>query len=224
MSEALTWVRAPYPVPFAAQVASPDLAETIFSGQMRAEDDPNWAASGAETPQEYAYWTERACGVACVKMCVEALGGPQRPLVDWAKAGVAAGGYLTELRADGSQNERGWLHSGLAGLIAAAGFYAQPRPADLNEFPALLAAGRLLIASVSYQIGTALPVTKRGGHLTVISAAGLRGEILAALEVYNPSGRGKALREAAVIPVDRFAAGYAGRIIVVGPQERAQSL
>lgn len=217
MPAELEILRVPWDVPFAGQVASPDLAAAIFTGQMRAEDDPAWAVSGAETPAEYAYWTERACGVACVKMCVEALGGPQRPLVAWARAGVSAGGYLSELRPDGSRNERGWLHSALAGLIAGAGYSAAPRAAELAEFPGLLRANTLLIASVSYQIGANLPVTKRGGHLVVVSGAHLRASQLEALIVYNPSGRTQTLREAAVVPAERFAAGYSGRIITVSP-------
>ncbi|MBV5330914.1 hypothetical protein JZU69_00485 [bacterium] len=77
-------IRLPYPVPYYAQIASPELAESIFVQGMDPIHDPRWAESGAETPQEYAYWVERACGVACLKMCVEAVGGPTRPLVEWA--------------------------------------------------------------------------------------------------------------------------------------------
>jgi hypothetical protein len=80
-------VRLPYPVPYYAQVASLELAEAIFNQGMDPAQDPRWAESGADTPQEYAYWVERACGVACLKMCVEALGGPVRSLVDWGRWG-----------------------------------------------------------------------------------------------------------------------------------------
>lgn len=206
-------------MPYAAQIASPELAQEIFSGSLPAGQDPRWIESGAETREEYAYWTERACGVACVKMVVEAFGGPARPLVGWARAGVALGGYLTDKRPDGSSAERGWLHSSLAELIIRAGFYAEPRPASLEELPNLLGQGWLLIASVSYQIGTSLPVTKRGGHLVVVSGVELSGGQLEALIINNPSGRTQDLRVNARIPTVRFAAAYTGRVIVAAPAQ-----
>ncbi len=67
-------ITLPYPVPYYAQVSSVELAEAILTERMPAELDPRWAETGAATPEIYAYWTQRACGVACVKMCVEALG------------------------------------------------------------------------------------------------------------------------------------------------------
>ena len=209
-------VRVAYPVPYYAQVASPDLASAIFRQGLAPALDPRWTESGAETVEEYVYWTDRACGVACVKMCVEALGGPVRPLLVWARAGVKIGGYLTDLRPDGSPYERGWLHSALAELMRGESLAAQPRPAAVEEFPALLASGSLLIASVSYEIGLPGPVTKRGGHLVVVSGAELQDGRLATLILHNPSGRTAKMRAYARIPVERFESGYTGRVIVVG--------
>lgn len=217
MTAGVEIIRAAYPVPYYAQVASPELAGAIFGQGLDPALDPRWAESGAVSVEEYVYWTDRACGVACVKMCVEALGGPVRPLLEWARAGVKIGGYLTDLRQGGSPYERGWLHSALAELIRGEGVAAQPRPAALEEFPALLAAGSLMIASVSYEIGLPGPVTKRGGHLVVVSGAELQDGRLAALIVHNPSGRTAEMRAYARIPVECFESGYTGRVIVVGP-------
>src|SRR5512138_753865 len=98
-------IRLPYSVPYYAQIASPELAESIFVQGMDPAKDPRWAESGAESPEEYAYWVERACGVACLKMCVEAAGGPVRSLVDWARLGLERGGYLVRPDADGNPQE-----------------------------------------------------------------------------------------------------------------------
>ena len=213
---ALETISVPWAIPYAAQIASPELAQAIFGGQLDAQADPRWAESGADSPAEYAYWSKRACGAACVKMCVEALGGPVIPLVGWARAGAAAGGYLTEPRPDGTQAERGWLHSALAGLLQVRGLFAHPQPARLEEFPALIREPRLLIASVSAQIGTELPITRRGGHLVVVSGVQVRGGKVELVEVYNPSGRTPALQAAAPISAERFSQAYTGRVIAVG--------
>lgn len=210
-------IQLPYPVPYCPQVVSVDLAEAILTETLPAEFDPGWAETGAETPQEYAYWTQRACGVACVKMCVEALGGPPRSLVAWARAGVQMGGYLIGTDENGQQREIGWRHAALAELIesAGAGFHARPLPAALDDFAGLLRQGKMLVASVSYEIGTTGPVTRKGGHLVVVTGVDADAGQVQAVYVNNPSGRHPDLRTGARIPAERFASGYTGRIIAV---------
>lgn len=215
---ALETISVPWDIPYTAQVASPGLVQAIFEGGLDAQADPRWLESGADNPPEYAYWAPRACGVACVKMCVEALGGEQIPLVHWARAGVASGGYLTELRPDGTRAERGWLHSALAGLVQSQGLYAHPCSARLEEFPVLIRRPYLLIASVSFQIGTEMPITRRGGHLVVVSGVQVRAGQVESVIVYNPSGRTTALQEAALISAERFSQAYTGRVIWVGKE------
>ena len=214
---------APFRVPYSAQIASPELAARIFVEGLDPALDPRWVESGASTPEEYAYWTSRACGVACVKMCVEALGGPARPLIEWARRGEERGGYLRGLPSKGSQAELGWLHSSLAEMIRTEGFFAEPRRLEIGEFPGLIAEGMLLIASVSYEIGMPGPITRKGGHLVVVFGVVVEDQRLASLILNNPSGRTTELQAGARIQVERFAAGYTRRVIVVGLGDRIES-
>ncbi len=207
-------------IPYASQFASPELIEALAEKKLDPRLDPRWAESGADTAEEYAYWCTRACGVACVKMIVEALGGPEQSLVAWAQAGAAAGGYLSELRPDGSSAERGWLHSALADLIRAQGFWAEPRAATLADFPDYLRQGVLLIASASYEIGSSRPVTRKGGHLVVVYGIELEQDAVSMVILNNPSGRTEALRGGARIPAGRFAEAFSGRVILAGKAPR----
>jgi hypothetical protein len=209
-------IRLPYAIPYYAQIASPELAEAIFVQGLDPTLDPRWAESGAETPQEYAFWVERACGVACLKMCVEALGGPVYSLVDWARAGMKRGGYLIHHDERGSPHEVGWIHSALADLAREVGLTAEAKPASLNEIVDHLQLGCLVIASVSYEAGDdRLPITKKGGHLMVVAGAECEANAVLALYVYNPSGRRADLQVRARLPIDRFVPAYSGRIIVI---------
>lgn len=208
-------ITLPYPVPYAAQIASPELADDIFMHRLPPEQDPRWAETGARSPAEYAHWVERGCGVACVKMSVEALGGPVRPLLDWAREGVALGGYLIEQRENGESVERGWVHAALARLCQSAGLQAEARAAAVEEIPEHLRAGRLVIASTSYEIGTHGPVTKRGGHLVVITGAEVEGGRPVTFSIHNPSGHFAHLQAGGQVPAERFAQGYTGRVILV---------
>jgi hypothetical protein len=218
MSEPLfETIRLPYPVPYYAQVASPELAESIFVHGMDPVGDPRWAESGAETPQEYAYWVERACGVACLKMCVEAAGGPRRSLVDWAHLGLERGGYLIRQDADGNTHEVGWVHGVLAEMAQESGLTAAFHPASVEEIPTYLRQGRMVIASVSYEAGDdRLPITMQGGHLMVVLGAECVGGQPRAFYVNNPSGRRAELQAGARLTRERFAAAYSGRVIVLG--------
>ena len=112
----LNKISLPYSVPYYSQVATPELAFQIFSHEMSPLDDPNWKETGTQMQEEYAYWVERSCGIACVKMCVEALGGPRLSMMEWIRRGLAIGGYLEKVE-NGTRVELGWIHRALADLI-----------------------------------------------------------------------------------------------------------
>ncbi|HEY3310043.1 MAG TPA: C39 family peptidase [Anaerolineales bacterium] len=207
----------PYTVPYYAQVASPGLAEAIFVHGLDPQDDPLWAESGADTPQEYAYWVERACGVACLKMCVEAAGGPVRSLVEWARLGFARGGYLIRKNDDGSLHEVGWVHAALAEMARETGLAAEILSAGPDEILFHLRQGHMVIASVSYEAGDNIPITRQGGHLMVVTGAECVAGHLSAFYVNNPSGRRVELQAGARLDLERFSQAYSGRIIVLSP-------
>jgi hypothetical protein len=214
----LNKISLPYSVPYYSQVATPELAFQIFSHEMSPLDDPNWKETGAEMQEEYAYWVERSCGIACVKMCVEALGGPSLSIMEWIRRGLAIGGYLKKVE-NGTRVELGWIHQSLADLIEAEGFRAYPASATLDEIYAHLQHQRLVIASVSYQLGTYEAISRKGGHLVVVKGAWYSPDKPAnphVLVVHNPSGRYRELQIDACIPVERFRAAYSGRVVVVG--------
>ena len=209
-------VHLPYRVPYYAQIASPELAEDIFTRGMDPALDPRWAESGAGTPEEYAYWVERACGVACLKMCVEALGGPVSSLLDWARSGVEQGGYLVRTDENGDAHEIGWIHSALANMAREVGLAAQARAASLEEILDYLLQGTAVIASVSYEAGDdRLPITRQGGHMMVVVGAEYEENRPLAFLVNNPSGRRAELQAGARLAVERFAPAYSGRVILL---------
>jgi hypothetical protein len=150
-------------------------------------------------------------------MCVEAVGGPKRSLVDWARLGLERGGYLIHQNEDGSTREIGWVHSVLAEMAQESGLTAGCRSAGIEEILAELRQAHMVIASVSYQAGDdRLPITKQGGHLMVVIGAECLDGRPRAFYVNNPSGRRKELQAGARLSLDRFAAAYSGRVIVLG--------
>jgi hypothetical protein len=202
-------------VPYYAQIASPELAGKIFSGEKPAEADPRWAETGAKSPAEYAYWVERACGIVCVKMCIEALGGKKESLMSWIKKGLENKGYLVKKDENGLDVEYGWIHAVLAQIITSEGFSAKASEAELQDLISYLKDGALLIASVTYQLGTDELITRNNGHLVVVHGFCEENGVVTGVFLHNPSGREKSLQENAFIPLERFLKGFSGRIIIV---------
>jgi hypothetical protein len=156
MNENIEPIRLSYPVPYYCQIASPELVDTFFTDGVDPALDPRWAETGASTPQEYAYWVERACGIVCVKMCVEAFNGRVLNQMEWIKKGIAVDGYLISKKQNGEVEEVGWVHSKLALLIQNEGFSAKTAKASPAEISDQIIRGNPVIASVSYELSTLL--------------------------------------------------------------------
>ncbi|GAB4475734.1 MAG: C39 family peptidase [Anaerolineae bacterium] len=211
----------PYDVPYVCQFASPDLVRELIGGQLPLEHDPRWPEYGADSPAEYAHWSLRACGVVCLKMAADALSGePPRPVMAWVREGLALDGYLTELRPDRPDRpvEKGWKHAALVDLARAHGLQAEAAAdLDLAAITGHLAAGRLVITSVSSELGEPGPITRRSGHLVVVIGVHLAADRqVSALIIHNPSGRTLELQAGAVIPAGRFLQAFSGRGIIIG--------
>ena len=204
-------IRVSYPVPYTCQFTSPELVADFLFGGRPLETDPHWADYGASTPDDYAHWAMRSCGVVCVKMVVEGLGGPVQSVMDWIEAGLALDGYLTGQRAE-RPVEIGWKHSALAELARAHGCRAELLSGlNVGDLAALVRSDRCLLASVSSEIGEGvdLPITRRNGHIVVVHGYEQAGDDdLTHLFVHNPSGRSPASRRDARLPVARFAEAF----------------
>lgn len=216
-------IQMPNPIPYYAQVASPQLANAIFEEGLDPRSDPCWQQWGCASKDEYAYWVDRACGIACIKMVVEGFGGPQRPMMEWIQDALERDGYMVKADANGNLVERGWLHRVLAELINAAGFQAFSQPASIEDIAGYLDNGQVIIASVSYELGKDASITHKGGHLVVVIGVDItdEGEV-DNIYIHNPSGRLEQYQANARIEADRFSQAYSGRVILVGISRRSQ--
>jgi hypothetical protein len=156
-------------------------------------------------------------------MAVDGITGqPSGPVMDWVRAGLALSGYLTELRSDRHDKpvEKGWKHLALAQLAIERGCWAElAADLTLDTLPQIIQAGRVLIASVSAELGEDGPLTRRSGHLVVVWGVRLDGYDVTHVIIHNPSGRVAALQAGAFIPAERFTQGFSGRGIIIGPRD-----
>ena len=220
-----TWLRPLPQVPYTPQIADAQhMAEYLDEGRSLASD-PCWQQSGAPTLESYVYWADRACGIACIKSIIEAFGGEARTLHAWIEQAQALGAYMIETDADGVPHEIGWKHAGLAQLCQEQGLAARTLAADAALIVRALSSGCLVIASVSYELGSAdRPITRKNGHLVVITGALMRENEPTHFTIHNPSGRGKSMQVHANIPLPRFEQAYSGRVIVIARQPETLTL
>lgn len=191
--------------PYFGQWESPALIGAIISGAYRAEDDPAWAASGAESPEDYARWAEHLCGVACLRMALAVRGITPPRARDLARLLTGYGAYVEQ--ADGFI--RGLIYApAITWLGEAHGLHAEiilDRAAE--DIPPLLADGGLFIASVHPAIRRpAEPAPGKGGHLVLVF-----GAKDGALRLHNPSGHDAASQADARVALADFARFFAGR-------------
>ncbi|GAB2807354.1 C39 family peptidase [Lentzea nigeriaca] len=197
-------------VPYRAQWESPDLIADILAGALPAADDPLWARSGADSAQEYEFWSWRACGMACLKMALAYWGLEEPPLVQLAEEASSHGAYERH-----ETGVRGLIYAPFVSYVEQRfGLSARSCP-DLppDALAAEISAGGLVLASV--HAGIRRPDTTpphRGGHLVlVIGCTGTE------VVFHNPSGDRTGNQAFATVSREEFERFYAGRGIVLGP-------
>ncbi|MFI5586104.1 hypothetical protein ACIA5G_13780 [Amycolatopsis sp. NPDC051758] len=193
--------------PYFSQWESPDLVGAIIRGEVRAEDDPRWRESGAESRAEYAFWSWRACGMACLRTVLAARRGTSATTMGLGKEVLAAGGH--RWRPDGLD---GLIYAPFAGYLRERWDIAAEVRADLriDEVCDLVSRGDWVMASVNPKIRRpADHPERRGGHLVLVH--GLAGDELV---LHNPSGDGEESQAGARVGKKDFARFYADRGVV----------
>lgn len=160
-------------------------------------DVARWQTDGFATAQESAWWSDRACGVACMRMM----------LLGWFGQASTPAELLHQARADGAYlRDRGWSHAGLARLGARHGL-----PAEAVTLPEDEIVGHLERAPVIVSVKIKFPVGQgRGGHLVVLTGAG-SGPSGAVFGFNDPSSWGQ---RHCWVPRRRFCAAYSGRALL----------
>ncbi|MEV5730318.1 MULTISPECIES: C39 family peptidase [Streptomyces] len=196
-------------VPYYSQWESRDLVPDFITGRLDAADDPLWQKSGADSPQEYAFWAPRMCGVACLRMALDFWRHPVPSSVPLVRELCEAGAYLRD-----GDTVKGLIYQPFAEHVSARwGLEAQSVPElPATRIPEIIASGRLVLLSVHKTVRTPdVDPPSRGGHLVLAVGANEESVML-----HNPSGLPGASQEFASVPWPRLDRFYAGRGVILG--------
>jgi Peptidase_C39 like family len=158
-----------------------------------------WDQHGGPQLGDRAEWSDRACGMAALRMILLAYLGTAPTLTELVQAGVS----------QGALTDRGWLHASIAGMAASYGIPAKAEPAPADELPGLLDDAPIIV-SVTEQFPQD---GRKGGHLVV--ARGYTGDTPDPdVLIRDPSRWGQ---EHDRVPLSRLRASYSGRCILFAP-------
>lgn len=162
-------------------------------------DPREWRASGGTDLGPVAEWSDRACGMAALRMVLTACHQPAPSLTELVTTGVVRGAY----------SGRGWLHADLADLATGLGVPAQAEPVPVGDLP-----GRLDEAPLIASVTSEFPADgRRGGHLVVLRGYEL-GHADPLILFRDPSGWGQ---DHDRVRLSRLAESYSGRCITFKP-------
>lgn len=162
-------------------------------------DPDNWQSDGFRSMADSLAWSNRSCGIACVRMAIAYFHHEAPSMAALLGHGLRMNGY----------GKRGWVHQSLAELLELHGLSARPSSIgkDVREMVGSLTAGNPLIASVTDQF----PCDGReGGHLVVVTGIHFRDDEPVIIYFNDPSAWGQ---EHCQVQVRQFLCSFSGRII-----------
>lgn len=161
-------------------------------------DRTRWRENGFESPEDSDLWSDRACGVACVGMILEYATGQPRSVVELLHEGRERGAYC----------DRGWLHAGLAQLLARHGIAATAGElGTVDDLAPIVRASALVIASITLHFPTD---GSQGGHLVLVTGVTCQDDRVISVHFNDPSRWGAHNN---VVPAERFASSFTGRVV-----------
>lgn len=166
-------------------------------------DPAEWDLEGGWALGDRMEWSNRACGMAALRMVLLAYGREAPTVTELLKLGVK----------HEALREKGWLHAGIADLATGFGVPSRAEPVAAADLTA-----RLDHAPVIVSITEQFPNDgRKGGHLVI--ARGYTDGTDPDILIRDPSAWGQSHDR---VPLSRLAASYTGRAITFAPLTRGR--
>ncbi len=219
------------PIPsYIAQFASRELVSDILDKKISSDDDPNWKSFGFKSIEDYSFWTQRLCGLICIKMIINTINSnSDETIAKLTEKAVNLGGYKVydEL---GNFIDKGWYYAPLIELVKDYGFNGDVC-SSLSEKDLCINVLENTFSIASVHPGVIrfdmekCPFNKKGGHLVLVIGFRWSGKECLGFIIHNPSGRKNSTQENAFIPIKQFRSAFASRgLTIKGNQENEKNM
>jgi len=199
------------PLPsYQCQYASRDKV-SFYISQTGKLNDPLYKSFGFDTESDYDFWSHRLCGIACLKMVLDAY-NIQTSMALLTKEAIDLKGYI--LYEDNVFVDKGWYYQPLIEVMNKYGFTGDIfQTNDLNMLKYYLDNNHYIIASVHPQV-IRLEIEEsieKGGHLVLLVGYRSNDDVLEGFYINNPSGIDINKQEGVFIPINTFIKAFAGK-------------
>lgn len=207
------------PIPqYISQFASRELVSDILDKKISPTEDPKWKEFGFKNIEEYEFWTQRLCGIICIKMIINTYSKSSETIAELTKKAINIGGYKV-YDEFGNFIDKGWYYKPLIELINQYGFDGEIFPKLSEEDLCVnVLHNAFNIVSVNpslIRFDKKKRLSKCGGHLVLVIGFRWSGRKCLGFIIHNPSGRQKSTQENAFIPIKQFRKAFASRGIVI---------
>ncbi|WP_127359079.1 C39 family peptidase [Actinacidiphila soli] len=161
-------------------------------------DPAEWDLHGGWALGDRMEWSNRACGMAALRMILLAYGREAPSVTELLKLGVK----------HEALTNRGWLHAGIADLATGFGVPGRAEPVAAGNLLDALADAPVIV-SVTEQFPDD---GRKGGHLVI--ARGYTDGTDPDILIRDPSAWGQSHDR---VPLSRLSASYTGRAITFAP-------
>ncbi len=200
-------------MPYFSQWEDKKIVKDIILKKKNAKEDKSWKSSGANSREEYEFWSWNMCGMACLKMVLKKRNNKDFPLIDLGKKALEYGSYKIR-----KEDIDGLFYQPFCVFVRKE-FNLK---VDYLPFLSLkrvlyeISRGNFVIISVSplirYAHKTKSEKIKPGGHLVVVTGYDKKSKTIS---INNPSGFYKESQENFKLSFKDFEKYFAHRGIII---------
>lgn len=197
-------------VKYYCQFASPELTKDILEKRISAKADPRWKEFGFLSPEEYDFWSWRACAIICLKMIIDTVLNKNEQVKDLTDEGINLGGYISHDNT-GKLVDKGWYYKPLIALAKKHHLHGKLFSSlSIKNICKEILNKHFVIASVNPEV-IRYDKTESdtiGGHVVLVYGFRWSHGECAGFYLHNPSGKIEETR-IAFIPIDIFQKAFA---------------
>ncbi len=181
---------------------------------FQSQFDSDRSSSGWKSQKKYKFWSQRACGIACVRMIIKSKKQAALTMAELAKRAQQLGGYkLYDQK--GNFIDKGWYYKALLKVLADFGFLGNVNKVlPTNQIARKIKKGCFAVVSVNNQVLNNKKVAffNFSNHLVLVTGFRAKNGKVVGFYLHNPYDTTRKSQKGNFVDIALFkkAFGYRG--------------